>query len=195
MALVFLSQHVFIFLLFSSSEDEGATLYSLFDLPLSHSFAGRPLGQGSPRWDRWILALLPVLACHRQQMSWFLREHPFLVASQNNKIKKPSHLSPNLPYPTQQKSDLCLERTQTDSAQENTAFALFPLINPDTKTDELLRRVAAVVLSSNEQSSWCLSLLTDIQASLVHVGLRTVMGTSCLVNKHACKHKMPCASY
>lgn len=83
----FLSQHVFIFLLFSSSEDEGATLYSLFDLPLSHSFTGRPLGRGRPCRHRWFLALLPVLVCHRQQMSWFLREHPFLVASQTSKIK------------------------------------------------------------------------------------------------------------
>lgn len=77
-----------------------------------------------------------------------------------------------------------------DSAPENTAFGLFLLINPETKPDEL-----GAVLLSNEQSIWCLSLLTDIQASLVHVGLRTVMGTSCLVNKHAGKHKTYCASY
>lgn len=77
-----------------------------------------------------------------------------------------------------------------DSAQKNRAFGLFPLIYPDTKTDELLRRVATTVLSSNEPSIWCLFLLTNTQASLVHIGLRTVMGTSCLINKHACKHKM-----
>lgn len=40
MALVVLSQHVLIFLLFSSAEDERATLYSFFDLPLSHSLEG-----------------------------------------------------------------------------------------------------------------------------------------------------------
>lgn len=38
----FFFQHVFVFVLFSSSGDEGATLHSLFDLPLkcslSHSF-------------------------------------------------------------------------------------------------------------------------------------------------------------
>lgn len=44
-------------------------------------------------------------------------------------------------------------------------------------------------------SIWCLSLLTGIQAGLVHLGLRTVMGTSCLVNKHAYKHKTHCALY
>lgn len=43
------------------------------------------------------------------------------------------------------------------------------------------------------KSIWRLPLLTNIQASLVHLGLSTVMGTSCLVNKQACKHKMYCA--
>lgn len=43
------------------------------------------------------------------------------------------------------------------------------------------------------KSIWRLPLLTDIQASLVHLGLSTVMGTSCLVNKQACEHKMHCA--
>lgn len=33
-------------------------------------------------------------------------------------------------------------------------------------------------------------MLTNIQASLVHLGLSAVMGTSCLVNKQACKHKL-----
>lgn len=67
----------------------GGALPTLFDLPpkcsLSPSFTGRPLRQGSPCRDRWILALLPGLACHRQQMSRFLREHPFRVTSQTNK--------------------------------------------------------------------------------------------------------------
>lgn len=35
--------------------------------------------------------------------------------------------------------------------------------------------------------------LTNVQESLVHLGLSTVMGTSCLVNKQAYKHKMYCA--
>lgn len=43
------------------------------------------------------------------------------------------------------------------------------------------------------KSIWRLPLLTDIQASLVHLGSSTVMGTSCLVNKQACEHKMHCA--
>lgn len=43
------------------------------------------------------------------------------------------------------------------------------------------------------KSTWRLPLLTNIQASLVHLGPNTVMGTSCLVNKHACKHKTHCA--
>lgn len=43
------------------------------------------------------------------------------------------------------------------------------------------------------RSIWRLPLLTNLQARLVHLGLNTVMGTSCLVNKQACKHKMHCA--
>lgn len=149
----------------------------------------------APRRHRWTLALLPALAYHRQQMSWFLREHPFLVASQTNKIEKKETFAISLQScqtPTQQKSDLCLKQIQPDSAQEESA--LFPLVNSDRKTDELLSRVAATGLPSNELSIRCLSLLTNIEASLVHVGLRTVMGTSCLDNKHAYKHKMHCAS-
>lgn len=42
-----------------------------------------------------------------------------------------------------------------DSAQEDTTFKLFPLINLDTKA-ELLRTAAAAVLFSNERSIWCL---------------------------------------
>lgn len=75
----------------------GGTLPTLFDLPpkcsLSPSFSGRPLTQGSPCRDPWILALLPGLACHRQQMSRFLRKHPFRVTSQTNKILKKNNNS------------------------------------------------------------------------------------------------------
>lgn len=43
------------------------------------------------------------------------------------------------------------------------------------------------------KSIWRLPLLTNLQARLVHLGLNTVMGTSCLVNKQARKHKMHCS--
>lgn len=50
--------------------------------------------------------------------------------------------------------------------------------------------VAAAHLSNEKHLAS--PLLTNIQASLVHLGPSAVMGTSCLVNKQACKHKMYC---
>lgn len=63
--------------------------------------------------------------------------HKLTKLKNKNPISSPS---PNLPYPAaQQKSDLCVKRTQMDSAQQNPAFGPFPPINPDTNPDELLR--------------------------------------------------------